>query len=121
MNDAIGADGSPARWVVAELDGRGRIDDHAAMCLRQAIDGHRMRAGRIVVVDLRDLTGIDGRGLALLTQARADCTARRVRLRLLMCTPEPRSPSCPRRQRGGAPRRIGTPLSLGASAPARAA
>lgn len=79
-----------------------------------------MRAGAVIVVDLRDLTGIDGRGLALLTQAHADCDACGVHLRLLMCTPEPRSPSRTRRQRVAAPRRIAAPLSWGASATAHA-
>lgn len=73
------------RWVVAELDSRGEIDDHAAMCLRQAIKGACAHAATTIVVDLRDLTAIDAAGLRMFVQATARCRASGVQLALLIC------------------------------------
>lgn len=63
------------QWVIAELDARGEIDAHAAMCLRNGVLGALGCGATVVVVDLRDLTSIEAGGLALLAQARADCLA----------------------------------------------
>jgi anti-anti-sigma factor len=71
-------------WVVVELDARGEIDAHAARCLRQAIDEARAGSIELVLVDLRDLTGIDSAGLELLTTHSARCLARGMDLGLLI-------------------------------------
>jgi anti-anti-sigma factor len=75
-------------WVIAELDDRGEIDSHAAMCLRHAIEAARARTVELILVDLRDLTGLDTFGLELLTAQRADCRAHGVELGLLISGPE---------------------------------
>lgn len=72
------------RRVVAELDVRGEFDEHASMCLRHAIDQPAGLATRIVV-DLRDLTTIDRRGLQRLDAAVDDGRARETSLTLLLC------------------------------------
>jgi len=71
-------------WVIAELDVRGEIDAHAAMCLRQAIGEVRAGATELVLVDLRDLSAIDSAGLALLTIHDAECHAHGMQLGLLI-------------------------------------
>jgi anti-anti-sigma factor len=71
-------------WVVVELDARGEIDAHAAMCLRHAIGEARAGAIELVLVDLRDLAGIDSAGLALLTTHNARCQAHGMDLGLLI-------------------------------------
>jgi anti-anti-sigma regulatory factor len=72
------------RRVVAELDVRGEFDEHASMCLRQAVDDPAGLTTRIVI-DLRDLTGLDRRGLQLLNEAIDDTRARETSLTLLLC------------------------------------
>ena len=72
------------RWVIAELDVRGEIDDHAAMCLRQAIEAHGSAAA-MILVDLRELTVIDAAGLELFVRHHADCSACGIELGLLIC------------------------------------
>ncbi len=72
------------RWVIPELDARGEIDAHAAMCLRQALDARLEGDARTIVVDLRDLTAIDTGGLAILMRARADCQTRGSELKVLV-------------------------------------
>ncbi len=71
-------------WVVAELDARGEIDAHAAMCLHQAIGEVRAGATELVLVDLRDLTALNTAGLALLSTHDAECHAHGVQLGLLI-------------------------------------
>ena len=71
-------------WVIAELDARGEIDGHAAMCLRHAIDGAAGRSTRRILVDLRDLNAIDRAGLELFAEGHASCRARAVELSLLL-------------------------------------
>ena len=71
-------------WVIAELDVRGEIDDHATMCLRHAIDAAPVGAIELVLVDLRDLTAIDDGGLELFARLGADCCARGLDLGLLL-------------------------------------
>ena len=71
-------------WVIAELDARGEIDAHAAMCLSHGIDAGLTANVKAIVIDLRDLTAIDATGLALFVRARADCQARGAELGLLM-------------------------------------
>jgi anti-anti-sigma factor len=82
-------DAAPAmRWrvhhVVAELDARGEIDEHAAICLRCAIDGAQPSTTELVLVDLRDLTAIDDAGLRLFATRNADCNARGMEMGLLI-------------------------------------
>ncbi len=69
--------------VIPELDARGEIDDHAAMCLRYTIQGAPGGAGAIVV-DLRDLTSIAAAAVELFVRAHADCRARGADLGLLI-------------------------------------
>lgn len=71
-------------WVIAELDARGEIDGHAAMCLRHAIDGAASPSTRRILVDLRDLDAIDRAGLELFAEGLASCRARAVELSLLL-------------------------------------
>ena len=70
--------------VVAELDARGEIDGHAAMCLRQAIRETCAGAIELVLVDLRDLTAIGPDGLELLRDQKTDCQAHGVALGVLI-------------------------------------
>ena len=70
--------------MIAELDARGEIDGHAAMCLRHAIDGAASPSARRILVDLRDLNAIDGTGLELFAEGHASCLARGVELGLLL-------------------------------------
>lgn len=70
--------------VIVELDDRGEIDRHAAMCLRYSIEGALAGGARAIVVDLRDLTSIDGPVLALLVRAHAACRAGGVDVGLLI-------------------------------------
>jgi anti-anti-sigma factor len=74
----------PPRRVIAELDVHGEIDDHAAMCLRQAIEAHGAAAG-MILVDLRELAAIDAGGLELFVRHDADCRTRGIELGLLIC------------------------------------
>lgn len=75
---------SRLQGVVAELDARGEIDPHAAMCLKNGIEAALAGNIKAIVVDLRDLTSIDAAGLALFVRARADCRAIGARLGLLI-------------------------------------
>lgn len=86
-NSALTPDGAPTRWVVLELDARGEIDDHAAMCLRHAVAGALAMGAARIVVDLRDLSAVDAHALTLLEQLHADCAANATTLRLLVCEP----------------------------------
>jgi anti-anti-sigma factor len=70
--------------VIAELDAHGEIDEHAALCMRFAIDDARPAVDEIVLVDLRDLTTIDAAGLALFRRHNAECYARGMDLALLI-------------------------------------
>jgi len=76
------------RWrvhrVTCELDARGEIDAHAAMCLHQGIAARRAAPLEMVLVDLRDLTAIGPDGLALLRAHNADCHAHGIELGLLI-------------------------------------
>lgn len=77
----------PARRAhrgVPELDARGRIDGHTAMCLRFAVADGLAGAPGEIVLDLRDLTGADEAALALLRWARSACRVHRVHLSLLI-------------------------------------
>lgn len=76
------------RWVVAELDVHGEIDDHAAMCLQHAIEGACASGAVMIRVDLRDLTAIDAPRLRLFARANADCRSSGVQLGLLICGQE---------------------------------
>jgi anti-anti-sigma factor len=73
------------RWIVAELDVRGEIDAHAALCLHNAVDAAPAGVGADLLVDLRDLTAIDDDGLRLLVELRAGCRVRAIGLELLIC------------------------------------
>lgn len=73
------------RWIVAELDVRGEIDAHAAMCLHNAVDAAPAGVGVDLLVDLRDLTTIDDDGLRLLIELRAGRRVRAIGLELLIC------------------------------------
>jgi anti-anti-sigma regulatory factor len=73
------------RWVIAELDVDGRIDEHAALCLRLAIEDPRAGPSTTILVDLRELTAIDAGGVDLFVRHDADCRARGVELGLLIC------------------------------------
>lgn len=73
------------RWVIAELDVRGEIDAHAAMCLRFAIEVARERAAETILVDLRELTAIDAREVALFVVHDAACRADGCELAILLC------------------------------------
>ena len=119
------------QWVVAELDARGQIDEHAAMCLRIAIDGARAGGAASILIDLRDLVAIDAAALRLLSVANAGCRADGVRLGVLLrgdfahaaivhafaaaglveqlqfgAAPSPSAPAPPARARTGAARGI---------------
>jgi hypothetical protein len=63
---------------------RGELDEHASMCLRQAVTEPARLATRIII-DLRDLTALDRRGLQLLNEAIDDTRARETSLTLLLC------------------------------------
>jgi anti-anti-sigma regulatory factor len=73
------------RWIVAELDVRGEIDAHAALCLHNAVDAAPAGVGADLLVDLRDLTAIDDDGLRLLVELRAGCRVCAIGLELLIC------------------------------------
>lgn len=82
------ADGPPPlerraheRWIVAELDARGELDAHAALCLRNALDATDAAATDTVWVDLRDLLALDAAALA---QESADCRAHGFELAVLL-------------------------------------
>lgn len=72
------------RCVTCELDARGEIDAHAAMCLRHAIAGADRGATAMILIDLRDLSAIDPGRLALFRTHKADCRARGIALGLLI-------------------------------------
>jgi anti-anti-sigma factor len=86
MNSATSLFVVPPRphWVIPELDARGEIDAHAAMCLQHTILGAPTSGARAIVVDLRDLTSIDAAALELFVRAQADCRARGTDLGLLI-------------------------------------
>lgn len=71
-------------WAVCELDADGEIDEHAAMCLRHAIDAAHSAAIEIILVDLRDLTTVNAAGLALFRAHTAGCHAHGMELGLLI-------------------------------------
>lgn len=71
-------------WVTCELDARGEIDAHAAMCLRHAIAGADRVATEMILIDLRDLSAIDSGRLALFRTHQAGCRARGIALGLLI-------------------------------------
>jgi anti-anti-sigma factor len=73
------------RWVIAELDVHGQIDAHAAMCLGFAIDAGCDGGESTLLVDLRELTTIDGGGLALFIGHDADCRNQGAQLAILIC------------------------------------
>jgi anti-anti-sigma factor len=73
------------RWVIAELDVNGEIDDHAAMCMQFALEAAGAVVAGTVLVDLRELTAIDDAGLALFVRHDADCRATDVQLSILIC------------------------------------
>ena len=79
---------APQRWrvhrVICELDVRGEIDAHAAMCLHHAIGAASAQAIEMILVDLRDLTAIGPVGLALFTAHDANCRAHGIELGLLI-------------------------------------
>jgi anti-anti-sigma factor len=77
-------DRARARWIVVELDARGEIDEHAAMCLQFSVRGAVEAQARAIVIDLRDLMAIDAPGVALFERADADCRARGISLGLLI-------------------------------------
>lgn len=85
MTSAPGSALAPrVHWVVAELDARGEIDAHAALCLRHAIGAAHTRAVQTILVDLRDLTAINRVGVALLRAHAVDCQAHDQALGLLI-------------------------------------
>ena len=81
------------RWVIPELDVRGEIDEHAAMCLQHAIEGARTGAAVTILVDLRELTAITAAGLELFVRHDADCRSRAIALGLLVCGDARQEPS----------------------------
>ena len=70
-------------FVVGELDARGEIDAHAAMCLRNGVRGALACGATHLIVDLRDLAEIDDAGVALLAQLRAECNTAGAEIELL--------------------------------------
>ena len=87
--DAMSAAAKPTLpWrvhhVVAELDARGEVDGHTAMCLRLAIDAAHPARTEMVRIDLRDLTAIDSAGLKLFAALNANCHAHGMDLGLLI-------------------------------------
>jgi hypothetical protein len=73
------------RWVIAELDVNGEIDDHAVMCLQFAIEDARDLAPETIIVDLRELSAIGDDDLALFLGHDFACRAVHVQLALLVC------------------------------------
>ena len=73
------------RWVIAELDVRGEIDDHAAMCLAFAVAAACEDAVQTLTVDLRELSAIGAYGIGLLLAHDAACRADLVDLGILVC------------------------------------
>jgi anti-anti-sigma regulatory factor len=71
---------TPPRWVIAELDVNGEIDEHAAMCLRYGFEDALAIRPAMILVDLRELTEIAAAGLALFVGQDADCRARDTQL-----------------------------------------
>jgi anti-anti-sigma factor len=76
---------TPPRWVIAELDVNGEIDEHAAMCLRYGFEDALAILPSTILVDLRELTEIAAAGLALFVGQDADCRARDTQLAILVC------------------------------------
>ena len=76
---------SRPRWIIAELDIDGTIDEHAALCLRLAIEDARAGPSTTILVDLRELTTIDAAGVSRFVHHDADCRAAGVELGLLIC------------------------------------
>ena len=72
------------RWVIAELDVHGEIDDHAAMCLQFAIED-ASAAGAQILVDLRELTTIGAAALELFLREDARCRSNGAQLGILIC------------------------------------
>ena len=75
----------PPRWVIAELDVDGEIDDHAALCLGLAVEDACADASTAVVVDLRELGAIGDAGVTLFLAHDAACRAAGVQLTILVC------------------------------------
>ena len=73
------------RWVIAELDVNGEIDDHAVMCLRFAIEDACELAPASIIVDLRELNAIGGAGVGLFLGHDEACRASHVQLAILVC------------------------------------
>lgn len=88
-------------WVIAELDGRGEIDAHAALCLRHAIGAAHTRPVETILVDLRDLTAINRVGVALLRAHRVDCHSHGQTLGLLISGEERHRHIAEALERGG--------------------
>lgn len=76
--------GARVHRVVAELDRRGEIDAHAALCLRHAIDVAHAGPVETILVDLRDLTAINPIGVALFRAHEVDCRSHGQTLGLLI-------------------------------------
>jgi anti-anti-sigma factor len=73
------------RWVIAELDVHGEIDDHAAMCLQFAIEDASETPGAQILVDLRELTTIGASALELFLREDARCRRAGAQLGILIC------------------------------------
>jgi anti-anti-sigma factor len=73
------------RWVIAELDVKGEIDAHAAMCLRFAIEDACIAPGAQILVDLRELTTIGAAALELFVSEDERCRASDAQLGILIC------------------------------------
>ena len=76
--------GGRVHRVTAELDSRGEIDAHAALCLRHAIGAAHGGPVATILVDLRDLTAIDPIGVALFRAHDGDCRSHGHTLGLLI-------------------------------------
>lgn len=91
FKDAYDIDYQPHR-VVTEIVLRGELDGRAMASVEQVLDQARGSGARMIVVDLRELTGIDPTALPTFARADAFCFDSAVRLRLLSCGhdhPEP--------------------------------
>jgi anti-anti-sigma factor len=73
------------RWVIAELDVNGEIDDHAAMCVAFAVAAACEEAAPTLTVDLRELSAIGAYGIGLFVAHDAACRASGVELGMLVC------------------------------------
>lgn len=93
--------GGRVHRVVAELDRRGEIDAHAALCLRHAIDVAHAGPAATILVDLRDLTAINPIGVALFRAHDADCRSHGQTLGLLISGDERHRDIADAFERGG--------------------